>query len=387
MKISKNDPCPCGSGKKYKKCCINKKADLGLVEVIKYLQKIKAEQEYLKQVGIHINYVKPIMFKGKKVFALSNKVYANYPPNTTFHAFLIQILKETIGLDWFHEQAKLPNEERHFISISLEKLGEWIKKNEKTAERVNSKVWGAKPDGYSKSILSLAFDVCSLIHKRKLPPSLLERLKNHDQYQGARYEIAIAAIFARLDCDIQFTNENSKSKHCEFIATHRPTNSSLAVEVKSKHRFGVLHQIGFLSSLEKLLSARMVRRLFNNALEQNPGDVPFAVFIDVNSPITPNIPINDKPWVKDVKKIVNKKLNNVAPQEYPLNAAFFTNFSYHYQAENEAEQGEVTGIVIPHPKFPPSNLKFFGYLQGALNHYGFVPAIDIDQLFQSSDKN
>ncbi|GIW49037.1 MAG: hypothetical protein KatS3mg079_513 [Caloramator sp.] len=24
MKIGRNDPCPCGSGKKYKKCCIDK---------------------------------------------------------------------------------------------------------------------------------------------------------------------------------------------------------------------------------------------------------------------------------------------------------------------------------------------------------------------------
>ena len=24
MKIGRNDPCPCGSGKKYKKCCLNK---------------------------------------------------------------------------------------------------------------------------------------------------------------------------------------------------------------------------------------------------------------------------------------------------------------------------------------------------------------------------
>ena len=23
-KIRRNDPCPCGSGKKYKKCCMNK---------------------------------------------------------------------------------------------------------------------------------------------------------------------------------------------------------------------------------------------------------------------------------------------------------------------------------------------------------------------------
>ncbi|MCB9338662.1 MAG: SEC-C domain-containing protein [Lewinellaceae bacterium] len=23
-KVGRNDPCPCGSGKKYKKCCMNK---------------------------------------------------------------------------------------------------------------------------------------------------------------------------------------------------------------------------------------------------------------------------------------------------------------------------------------------------------------------------
>ncbi|RJQ54880.1 MAG: hypothetical protein C4530_16565 [Desulfobacteraceae bacterium] len=25
-KIGRNDPCPCGSGKKYKRCCLNKAA-------------------------------------------------------------------------------------------------------------------------------------------------------------------------------------------------------------------------------------------------------------------------------------------------------------------------------------------------------------------------
>ena len=129
---------------------MNKETGSVPAEVIEHFQKVRAEQEYLKQTGIHINYVKLIIFKGKKVFALGNKVYADCPPNTTFHTFLIQIFKETIGLDWFREQAKLPLEERHFISICLEKLGEWIGKNEKTAERINSEVWGAKPDGYSK---------------------------------------------------------------------------------------------------------------------------------------------------------------------------------------------------------------------------------------------
>jgi hypothetical protein len=387
MKVGRNDPCPCGSGKKYKKCCLDKDTQPVPPEVIEYFQKNRAKQEYLKQAGIHVNYVKPIIFKDKKVWALGDRIYPNCKQNETFHTFLIQILKKTLGYNWLQTQSKLATAERHFISICLEKLGEWIKCNEKTAEHVKKDVWRAKPDGYSKSLLLLAFDICSLIHKQALPPSLLERLKSHDHYQGARYEIAIAAIFARLDCDIQFTDEESKNKRCEFIATHRETGASLAVEAKSKRRSGVLHQTGPLSSKEKLLSARMIRRLFNKALEQNPKDVPFAIFIDVNSPITPNIPMNDKLWVKDVKRLVDKKINGTKLPKYPLSAAFFTNFSYHYQTKNEAERGEAMGIIIPHPKFPPPNPEFFRYLQGALDHYGFVPPIDIDEPIGSSDND
>ncbi len=348
-------------------------------EVIEYFTRIRAEQKFMKQAGIHIHYVRPIMFQDKKVFALGNKVYVNVSPSETFHTFLIQILKETIGLDWFREQAQLPMKERHFISICLEKLGEWIDHNQETAPRNSRGVWGAKPDGYGKSLLSLAFDVCSLIHKQKLPQSLLGRLKTKEHYQGARYEIAIAAIFARLDCDIEWTDENSKNKHCEFIATHRSTSAVLAVEAKSKKRSGVLHETGLLQPFEKLYSARVIKRLFREALEQNPKDVPFAVFIDVNTPPTPNISDNDKQWIKDVKSIVDRKLQDLSPEEYPLNAVFFTNYSYHYQTENEAEQGEACGKVIEHPKFPPPSPEFFGYLHGALTNYGFVPNLDIDE--------
>ena len=375
--IGRNKPCHCGSGKKYKKCCMGKDQQPVPKEVIDYFTKLQAEQEYMKCAGIHINYVKPIIFQGKKVWALGNLVYADGNTNETFHTFLIHILKAELGQDWLSAQSALPREDRHFIALCLEKLGEWIERNQNTAKRINGNVWGAKPDGYGKTLLLLAFDVCSLIHTQKLPKSLLARLKLKEHYQGARYEIAIAAIFARLGCDIQFTDEKSRVKRCEFTATHRETKFSLAVEAKSKKRNGVLHELGLLPTLEKLLSARVIRRMFTEALQQNPKDTPFATFIDINAPLTPKISMDDKQWVKDAKKLVTSKLKDLPPEKYPLNAAFFTNFSYHYQTENEADQGEACGIVIPHPKFPPPSPEFFGYLQGALAHYGFVPAIDI----------
>lgn len=46
MKIGRNDPCPCGSGKKYKRCCLNKAKEQYLAEAIMYsLQNIKRESQ------------------------------------------------------------------------------------------------------------------------------------------------------------------------------------------------------------------------------------------------------------------------------------------------------------------------------------------------------
>ena len=80
---------------------MSKETDPVSVEVIKHFQKIRAEQEYLKQASIHINYVKPIMFKGKKVFALGNKVYTNCLPIPLSTHFSYKFLKKRLALIGF----------------------------------------------------------------------------------------------------------------------------------------------------------------------------------------------------------------------------------------------------------------------------------------------
>jgi hypothetical protein len=56
MKVGRNDPCPCGSGKKYKKCCIDKEA---------------APVNYMKQKldRFHERIVDKLMRHGDKVFS------------------------------------------------------------------------------------------------------------------------------------------------------------------------------------------------------------------------------------------------------------------------------------------------------------------------------
>lgn len=47
-KIGRNDPCPCGSGLKYKKCCIDKTDDMEFSNPINFLQSYKEARKAAK---------------------------------------------------------------------------------------------------------------------------------------------------------------------------------------------------------------------------------------------------------------------------------------------------------------------------------------------------
>ena len=52
MKIGRNDPCTCGSGKKYKKCCYGKNDSIP-PEVLLEFERMKAKQALIeKQQGL-----------------------------------------------------------------------------------------------------------------------------------------------------------------------------------------------------------------------------------------------------------------------------------------------------------------------------------------------
>jgi len=392
MKIGRNDPCPCGSGKKYKKCCYFKDSSTRsrptvtkveptpeLLALKKKVEKenVERRKKYLEPLGIYVDFVKPVVHKGKKFWSLGSRLYYERPPNETFHEFIIFVLTQTIGESWRLKQEELHYKDKHFIYKSYLKYNEWRNKNAQPENR-EGKLWAAKPDGYTRALISLAFDVCSLVHREHLPENLLSRLLNHDQYQGARYEIAIAAIFARLGYKITFLDEEGiKGKHPEFIAENLTTKEKIAVEVKSKHRKGVLHTGGKVKDRAQLLWGD-VQRLYRHALEQNPGNIPFIVFIDLNSPQTPKISWQNKPWLKDIKKMMEKSPLNKPDKPDPCTGLVFTNYSYHYQTDKEASAGEHLLSWPLYPKEPIRDSRFIEKLELALSNYGNIPNLDIE---------
>jgi SEC-C motif-containing protein len=136
QRAKRNEPCPCGSGKKYKKCCLDKdlatsrEAREALPVVMQKFAESAARQERLEtalhdRYGIYINYVKPVQFQGRKVWAIGRRLYPDRPPNESFMEFVVSVLGETLGEEWLQEQEERPEEARHFVRRCYSKHIEW----------------------------------------------------------------------------------------------------------------------------------------------------------------------------------------------------------------------------------------------------------------------
>ena len=117
-----------------------------------------------------------------------------------------------------------------------------------------------------------------------LPAKLCACLRDLGQFQGARYEILTASLFGRCGFQIEFITDTSR-RNPEFFA-HKD-GERIGVEAKSRHRAGVLNRRG---EFDREAPAE-IKRLYEDAAGQNPGDCPLLIFIDVNLPLTPTVPL------------------------------------------------------------------------------------------------
>jgi hypothetical protein len=115
----RNDPCHCGSGKKYKRCCLDadqealRETEEVVAEALpllreKYARAQECERRLREEYGVFVNYVSPIEWQGRKVWALGSMLYLDGPPSETFHDFLFRVLRGTFGEVWAKEQSELP---------------------------------------------------------------------------------------------------------------------------------------------------------------------------------------------------------------------------------------------------------------------------------------
>jgi hypothetical protein len=179
---------------------------------------------------------------------------------------------------------------------------------------------GAPATGGTTALILLARDLYYLQLVHRIPAGLVDRLRNHHLFQGARYEAAIAAALLLGGFNIEWISDKTKS-HCEFYAVHKFTHDRIAVEAKSRHRPGVLNAPG---EFDPTLSGD-VSRLFKGALDQAPGDAPFAVFVDLNLPHDRDLSSAAQHWGHHAAEIMEEfGKDPTHPADFAI--ATFTNF-------------------------------------------------------------
>jgi hypothetical protein len=303
-------------------------------------------------------------FQGKKIRAVRNSIYIR-PEDETFYDFQINLLLWTLGKKWFDAEMSKPLEQRHIILQWRHELNELLRAQRKLGDAPTKPV-SAPLTGDVKALQVLADDIYQLEHALKTPRKIIERLRDSRQFQGARYEIAVASIIARCGFEISFIDDHSK-KTPEFVAYKG--EEQIAVEAKSRHRPGVLQHPGKAQEEGQLAPAN-IKHHYEEALQQNPGNIPFLVFIDVNAPLTPDTPPLQRPWVREAMACFDDRRQE-GKLDDPDTGLVLTNFGWHYYREPGAPPGEVMPVRTMNPQHPLPQ-ETWELLDRALNEYGLV---------------
>ena len=238
-----------------------------------------------KSMEPHLHFVLSLLSNGRRLRAVANEIWSG-SPNSTFYEFIEDYAINLIGDSWWIEQEEeTSKDEKNAMFL----LADYYQKH-KHQILLKSKETGEPPLIYPSGPilfwLNLCYDLFCLKHKFSLPEplKLIEKLKNRNGFQGARYEIAMAVSLVRAGCDVNWINPKHAIfgvKTCELIATHWLTGISFAVEAKSKHRDGVLNQKGIFDAKAEHTG---VSHLLKEALHKDSQNLPLVIFIDLNLP-------------------------------------------------------------------------------------------------------
>jgi hypothetical protein len=101
MKVGRNDPCPCGSGKRFKKCCLDRPP-------------LDSERDAGGRL-IGRPFIDTVWeAQGKHVRAVGSGIELR-PIEETDHEFFIHILQRRFGGEWHEGQLAKPASERHVV--------------------------------------------------------------------------------------------------------------------------------------------------------------------------------------------------------------------------------------------------------------------------------
>ncbi len=314
----------------------------------------------------HLNLVSSVEYRGYRVRAVRRQLFFR-PPAETFHEFLHLVIVLSFGQDWWKEQRSLPQAKKHVVVRWSEAVRAWLAARQTAENRVGDGTWAVPMSGHAQSLFQLGFDLFALQQVDRLPDDLKDRLRDWNEFQGVRYEIGVASIFARAGFAIKFCEPVNGEKICEFIAQHR-SGLRVAVEAKSRQRPGVLHRKGeqgdeFRADLKKL---------YGKARKKKP-ELPFIIFLDANLPPTPEVPWEKSPWLHDIKRMFESFPVPSRERPDPHNMVVVTSYGHYYCGDGPSKMQPPLYVYSEHPKYPQTHPAAWDELQSAIERYTRIP--------------
>jgi hypothetical protein len=366
-KPGRNETCPCGSGEKYKRCCMiePKPAIPTLAFMVADANLHRINEQNRKQKFGNVRKLVHTEHQGQKVVAVGSELFFGgwkTPIDFLFDFFIKRVFSPT----WGKTELKKPFAERHPVLQWYDSL---CKLQAQQTPDANG-IYGMMPNGAALCYLLLSYDLFTLRQHEALEKKLIQRLRRKDDFQGARYELHAIATCIRAGCDIEFEDESDGSRrHVELTATHRATGQRFAMEAKSRHRPGVLGFKGDRVPDEQVQVG--IRGLIEDAIGK-PTSEPYVIFLDLNLPPNSAAPLTQE-WFDRIGGPVVEEFGEAGGHD-PWNMLLFTNNPHHYGDDAAiAPTGNVVSLFGKNPKVAMQHPQVLHAVFEAARKFGNLP--------------
>ena len=355
----RNNACPCGSGLKYKRCCLNRdggrfrtsgtkarRIPPALDRKISDIMRARSAQERQreKQQGLGHGIVSTPAFDGR-VVAVGTRIFFSKKWQT-FHDFLREYIVTALEPEWFAAEASKPEDERHPIAL-------WADRSHADLLRLGEKVgslYSGPMTGMQRAFLNLAYNLYLIEHHtpgdaRRVLRTFSDRLKSarRDDFIGKLFETYAAAVFLKAGFKLAYEDESlGHVTHVEFVATYPKTGRQFSVEVKSRNRAALLD--GPVDDVKRLrIHAKLASALKKRAEHTR------VVFIEVN---VPDILRSEQEALTGWPKSAFDQVRELEGQDFERDKTayvFVTNHAFHnnLDALDAGTQMVATGFRIP----------------------------------------
>jgi hypothetical protein len=373
-KIGRNDLCHCGSGKKFKRCCLSKPSlvlppsPAQMQAALKFAREVQQRDIKERARIARFGKVRPEIATeafGRTFVAVGAKLHWSEPGKTwmTFPDFLLDYTAHIFRKEWGDVELGKPFAERHPVVQWRCKTIEEIRKRSPVAGQVTQ----LPPSNFLAAFNSFAHDLYTVDHNGRLDESLLKRLKNKAEFEGARHELCAEATCHRAGFTIKHENQKDTStRHAEFFATHKATGQEIAVEAKRRHR-----QPG------KDIDFKF-ERLINEAVKKNTS-LPLVIFLDTNLPteMAEQFFGEGEGYLTKISKPMEGMLDRIRANQGgidPYSTIVFTNHPHSLPSEEaRAPIGLAVSCISTIPSRPVEHMDALLELTAAARMYYSVP--------------